>query len=143
MKVNVRCCICPEMISFDIPDKLLNGFWIRTNNQLWIDDAFCSKHSKIRHFIENQCSGCVGGWLECDLWKSFTYTKLTLTEKDFELLRKGICPKRTNSMFAYYKNGKIEEIDVSSVDSKSIEGGKILADAIIEYRKIYSDVNRS
>lgn len=111
-------------IPIEVPEGWKAEDWEISNYVL------CPKHKEVETFTNN-CSGCVGGWQDCDLFRSYEYEKIKLTEQDFEMISKGICPKRTNgTSFAQFKNGSfnIEPVDISSRGTE--ESGKAFVQAI-------------
>jgi hypothetical protein len=134
VKINVAvdCCLCSNThrTSINIPEN-----WSHIYGG--IDDeqhAFCPAHSDIMEFVRSQCSGCVGGWGDCGLWRAFAYSKLDLTNEDFLSIEKGICPKRVNGTFGFSQDG-IEKIDLSQ--KVSVKSGVALSIAIKEYAEKY------
>lgn len=127
INLKINCCLCPNNIiaSTSIP-----------KNWALIDDiekdGFCNKHSNIEPFLSSQCSGCVGGWMDCRLWRSFAFSEPTITENDLETLKKGICPQRTNgtSFLSANSNLKLEDLNLDNID---IQSGTAFANAIVEY----------
>jgi len=132
MKVNFRCWFCKSKHEIDV---IVPDGWL-------VDDVetngLCSDHAIIDYFISNQCPGCVGGWGDCALWESFAYDKNKLTAKDFEQIKKGFCPKRTNGSFVF-EGGAFSEKDMS--DQAPYPSGRALANAIKYYLKTYSDID--
>lgn len=129
MEVTISCCFCNNTHEHKID---LPVGWESINNFRDIEDVFCPKHSIILKFVESQCPGCVGGWMDCTLWNSFAYSKPTLTEADFKIISNGICPKRINGMMLFDHNTR----EISELDwryTKNIEAGEALVRAIKEY----------
>ena len=137
-EVEFYCCFCGEKFEteIDLPEGW-DGHYGASQEQ-----ALCPKHSKVAGFQSN-CSGCVGGWGECTLWKDFAYNDMRITEQDLEVIRRGTCPRRTNGtlMVSRDNNGvSIEDIDIS--DPAEREAGEALAEAILEYdREYHKDKN--
>ncbi len=126
-----RCSLCPNEIEQEI--SLPTGWVISDidNESLY---NFCPEHNIIDNFRQAQCTGCVGGWGECQLWRSFAYGKNTLTKDDFNSIENGICPKRTNGTGMISSSG-VERINLS--DKASIESSKAFSEAIKNYIKLY------
>jgi len=139
MKTNVTlsCCMCIEKVEFqiDTPDN-----W-KLRTEIYEEDCFCSKHFAIEEFADNQCSGCVGGWMDCNLWRAFAYNKPSLTEMDFEHIERGICPKRTNGTFMVKSSSEgVNVSDINLSEMSSTESGMALATAIRDYIEKYKEV---
>jgi hypothetical protein len=130
--ITLYCCFCSEKITRVIGRE---GWWIYAN---CIDEeaALCPHHAIISSWIDSCCSGCVGGWHDCDLWKSFAYRKRTITAEQLKIIEEGICPFRTNGIFATNK-GKIDDSDVSERAPK--DASEALAFAIKEYTLRYAN----
>lgn len=113
--------------------------WEHINRE--IDDethAFCPAHKEIAEFQGDQCAGCIGGWGDCDLWKSFAYNKLKLTDNDFKKIKEGVCPKRTNGTFGFNPADRsIEDIDLSEPSSN--KSGLAFEKAIKDYCSKYHE----
>ena len=135
MKVEITCCMCSSTYESHIPD---NG-WKTRYDAVATEDGFCPGHSKIAEWCNDQCAGCVGGWMDCSLWKDFAYDNSPgLAEKDYQSIESGICPRRVNGTFSFSRETGIEQIDLS--DRAESESGKALAQAIREYwEKYHSD----
>jgi hypothetical protein len=127
LEVRLDCGLCGESHQQKI--SMPEG-WDSRYRSVSDESAFCPKHAVVSQFAASQCPGCVGGWGDCPLWKSFAYSKLELTADDFSTLETGICPKRVNGTLMV-ENGKMMEIDLR--DSPAAEGGKALAQSIREY----------
>lgn len=124
----ISCCLCSasHKINLDLPEG-----WSARYKGTDEEHGFCPAHSKIKGFTEN-CAGCVGGWGDCGLWSSFAYNKLEFTERDFDVIRSGKCPKRVNgSMIFDSATGKLEHVDIS--DPGTTESGEMLVQAIKDY----------
>jgi len=131
--ISVECCLCGEEFVREI--EFPNG-WEAGYNEIDYDDAFCPKHSIIAKFKNDQCPGCVDGWQDCPLWSSFAGGKKTITEEDFNEIRKGICPMRVNGTFICHCGTKeIKRTDISKKSSS--EAGEAFVTAIKEYCEIY------
>ena len=124
--------MCPEKVeteSVSVPDG-----WEPDIAEIWDEKAFCPKHSHMKRWFKKVCSGCVSGWGECGLWKSFMYYKLELSKNDIEMIEKGYCPKRVNGTMGF-SNGKVESIDLS--EKADSEDGKAFVESIFEYAERY------
>ncbi len=99
------------------------------------NDIFCQDHNLIIDFLDAQCSGCVGGWGDCGLFRSFAYDHdKDFSEEDAEQLRKGICPRRVNGTMESNvdENGlTLKDVDLSELATS--ESGTLLAKSIQEY----------
>lgn len=108
-----------------------------------IDDesgGFCPKHSSVKPFTDHQCTGCVSGWGDCQLWRDFAYSgRRNLSPGDFASLERGICPRRINGTFGVSPLG-VERIDLSSEERRS---GIELAAAIRDYWIAYPEKQAS
>lgn len=95
------------------------------------EKGFCPEHSPIQEWANAQCPGCVGGWGDCNLWRDFAYERQrSLSEGDLSLIRKGICPRRTNGSIEIV-NGVIQQFDMSNI--APVGSGDAFADAILAY----------
>ena len=130
MKLIIRCCLCwgrTEEIEVECPKG-----W-KAPDEVETDDAFCPDHKIIKDWEMDVCGGCVGGFGDCDLWRDFTYEEMRLSEKDFEIIASGKCPKRTNgTLFVDTNAGTMETVDLSEIASS--ESGKAFVQAIKDYR---------
>jgi hypothetical protein len=127
--ISISCCLCSKELkqTINLPDG-----WAVRYDSISTEVGFCEEHFIISKFAESQCPGCVGGWADCDLWRNFAYREHNLTEKDFETLSNGICPKRTNGTMVFdTKTKEMEQIDLRG--TKNIEAGIALAKAIKDY----------
>jgi len=131
MKINISCSLCSTSLKLEtkVPDT-----WGRVE-ETDIENALCPKHKVIEDFIENQCPGCVGGWMECGLWTDFAYSEKKLNEDDFDKIRLGICPRRVNGTFMTGHKG-FERINLS--EQASSQAGKALVEAIESYWEKFS-----
>ena len=139
LEVSLYCALCSATTKQNIP---MPDGWDGRYRSVSDEAAFCPAHSSVAKFADSQCPGCVGGWGDCDLFKSFSYSKLMLTDADFKTLESGVCPKRTNGTFSISTSNAgatFEDIDLR--DPPVIEAGKVLAKAIREYAEKYH--NRS
>lgn len=137
MKVEITtyCVMCSEKTKNSI--ELAEG-WAHVVGAIDDEqDGLCPKHAAIKDFKDSQCSGCVGGWGECDLFRDFAYSgKVKMTDEDFERIESGICPRRTNGTFSI-SGRHLNEIDMS--EKAPPEAGKLLVTAIKEYIETYKD----
>jgi len=134
--LEISCCLCSEKYQskINIPEN-----WSIRYDVIYEEQGLCPNHNKIKEFIDSQCSGCVGGWGDCNLWRDFAYRDQNLTEKDFKIMRTGICPRRTNGTLIVdnSQNGlSINELNLSEKAKKS--SGIALERAIKDYWKKYS-----
>jgi hypothetical protein len=107
--ITLYCMLCEERI--EIPIEV--GEWDIYSGLELEDKCLCPDHCKIAKF-RDQCLGCVGGWGDCELWNiifGYSFGKF-LTEDDFQQIKNGICPKRTNGTFEF-NAGKVNRIDLS------------------------------
>jgi len=129
----VNCCFCSNRHTVEI--SLPDGWDHQYDGYDDEGSAFCPDHAAIQPFTRSQCVGCVGGWGECDLWKGFAFSKFNLSEGEFDSLRKGVCPRRTNRTFSISPGGPLEDIDLS--DRAPSEAGVAFVDAIKTYVQNY------
>lgn len=131
--IEISCCLCSNKTAFEV--ELAEG-WANADD-IYKDDALCPDHRVIELFIDSQCRGCVGGWGDCTLWKDFAHRdKRNLNDRDFELMRKGICPRRTNGTFSFNSyTGVLRDEDLSNVAPS--EAGVALEKAIKDYWRRY------
>ena len=133
--IEVSCCLCrnAHKQEIELPDN-----WDVRYHSISSEVGFCPDHSIVSKFAESQCPGCVGGWNDCDLWRNFAYSKHNLTDEDFEVLSKGVCPKRTNGTMMFNPaSGKMSKLDLR--EPENIEAGKAFAKAIKEYWDMYPE----
>ena len=135
LEVSLFCGLCGERHEQKIP---MPKGWNSRYRSVSDEHAFCPKHAVVAQFADSQCPGCVGGWGDCPLWKSFAYRKLELTDGDFRTLEMGICPKRVNGTMMV-ERGKVTNVDLR--DQPAVEGGKALATAIRAYALKYNKPN--
>jgi hypothetical protein len=139
-EITISCGLCSERhkATIDLPDG-----WAGTYGGADDEHGLCPKHAAVAAFKDAQCPGCVGGWGDCGLWDAFAYSTpprnaRPLTENDFGLLRCGRCPRRVNGTMTAYRPERgpprIEDLDLSTPEA---EGGRALADAIVEYQNTY------
>ena len=134
LEVSLYCGLCSTKHEQKIP---MPAGWDSRYQSVSDEHAFCPAHAKIADFADSQCPGCVGGWGDCSMWKSFAYRTLELTAGDFKTLERGICPKRTNGTMMFSRESGMKDIDLR--DPPSVEGGVALAQAIREYAKKYHE----
>ena len=132
LEVRYTCCLCIEadVIDIDIPEgwEVLYETTDKT--------AFCPKHKAVKDFVDAQCPGCVGGWMDCPMWSAFqSDAKLPITPHDIDMIKSGICPRRVNGTFMTLAD-KMQKLDLSN--QASLESGNAFADAILEYMEHYS-----
>ena len=101
------------------------------------EKGFCKDHAPIAEWVGSVCSGCVGGFADCDLWRDIAYAgSKGLTEAQYSAIEHGICPMRTNGTFVVNTEDKsITDIDLS--ERASTESGKCFVQAIKDYRIRY------
>lgn len=109
--VELHCCLCMKTHKTEI--ELPNG-WDLQYDGIDAEDGFCPDHIDVLEFTEN-CSGCVGGWMDCALWRAFAYSsERSITEADFATIRTGKCPRRTNGTLCFNgETGEMKQIDIS------------------------------
>jgi hypothetical protein len=107
--VSVHCCLCPAQHEQTI--KLPHG-WAGRHDGVDAEDGFCPSHIEVKDWADSQCPGCVSGWGDCPLWEAFAFSKLTLTEADFQSIERGTCPKRVNGTLML-SGGHLSKIDLS------------------------------
>jgi hypothetical protein len=130
--IEIYCCLCREkyQTKTQIPDE-----WGMRYDHIDKEDGFCPHHKIIEKFANNQCPGCVGGWMDCSLWGDFAYSgRRNLTDADFETMKKGFCPRRTGGTLSVINkpgNFQMQRIDLSTV--APVASGQALAKAIRDY----------
>ncbi len=132
IELEIVCCMCPKKYKTKI--ELPEGWKIHCD-AIYVEDGFCAEHAQIGGFTDN-CSGCTDSWgTNCPLWQAFGW-EAKLTEDDFVLMRKGICPKRFSGMVGVSINAagaQIKRIDEGEPSSK--KSGVVLEKAIKDYWK--------
>jgi hypothetical protein len=131
LKLYLSCCLCPSQHEQTI--KLPAG-WAGLHDAIDAEKCFCPSHIEVKDWVESQCPGCVGGWGNCSLWRAFGFSKLELTEADFQSIERGICPKRVNGT-AQISNGVFSEINLSeqAPTASGIALVKAIKDYVAEY----------
>lgn len=135
IELEAYCCLCEEKTI--VPIAVPEGWFIP--DQCEENKAFCPKHILIKQFQSN-CSGCVGGWGECSMWRPFSSANARdITEEELQVIESGRCPRRTNGtmIVTKHKSGFHEMEDVDLSDACSKKAGKAFADAIREYCEKY------
>lgn len=133
MRIDVSCMFCRASVRVEAGTP--KG-WTNLDEIDIEDRSLCPRHAAIQEFSDSQCPGCVGGWGECSLWNDFAYQKKALTDRDFESIRRGICPRRVNGIFAL-NNGEHKVINLSEV--ATVESGEALEAAIKDYWERYAE----
>ena len=135
IEIEISCCLCSNnhKQNIDIPE----GWAVRYGN-ISTEGGFCPEHYIVSKFAESQCPGCVGGWYDCDLWRNFAYSKHNLTDKDFEIMSTGICPKRTGGTMVF-NSGTGERTSIDLRDPENVEAGKAFVKAIKDYWAKYPE----
>ena len=88
-------------------------------------------------WFDDQCPGCVEGYPDCALGRSFLFSyDRSIKDENLRVIESGICPFRTNGTGCFV-GGKYERIDLSTPSTP--ERGKAVADAISEYVRKYPD----
>lgn len=127
-EIQIDCSICPntKVVTIELGDG-----WGNAEN-VYYEKALCPDHIAIEPFIDNQCRGCVGGWRDCNLWRGFAHRdRRDLTERDFEVMRQGRCPRRTNGSMTF--NSHTGELTRGDYSSLAPEAGIALEKAIKDY----------
>lgn len=128
IELNITCCLCPNNYS---QEATMPNDWSFHVEGIDKEDGFCPKHKIIAHWANSQCSGCIGGWMDCDLWRSFAHSaNRNLLDSDFDKIECGICPRRTNGTFSF-ERGAVKHIDLS--EPATVESGIVFKQAILEY----------
>lgn len=133
VELNLTCALCSNSQKLEVE---LPGEWKHPYDAVDVEDALCPKHQNIAPWRESQCVGCVGGWGDCDLWRSFAYGENKLSEVEINLIRNGVCPKRTNGTMIYELNGDLTKLDLSDRAPERV--GEAFAQAILDYARFYS-----
>jgi hypothetical protein len=134
LEVSLYCGLCAAKHEQKIP---MPDGWDSRYQSVSDEHAWCPAHAKIADFADSQCPGCVGGWGDCDLWKSFAFSEMKLTASDLITMEAGICPKRTNGTLMFSRETGMQGVDLRG--TPSVEGGKALAQAIREYAEKYKE----
>lgn len=133
--LHITCCLCGE--SYDTEINLPDG-WDHRYGGIDSEVGFCAKHASVADWADSQCPGCVGSWMDCALWRGFTYShQRDLTNDELNVIRTGTCPRRTNGMFGFSRSGGMQKIDLS--EPAITHGGEAFAQAILDYWEKYGD----
>jgi hypothetical protein len=132
LTINITCCLCSakHKAKAQIPDA-----WC-IDSEIDVENGFCPDHAPIDEWRASQCPGCVGGWMDCGLWKGFAYRRYrhnmneTLNEIELATVKAGTCPRRVNGTFGV-SGGLVHAIDLS--ERAETNAGKALVDAIKSY----------
>lgn len=131
--VDVHCSLCSKRSKHTI--SLPDGWAHRYGG---IDDegsGFCPDHAEVADFADSQCPGCVGGWGDCPLFRSFAYSSgRDLTPADFVAIERGVCPRRVNGTITVSPKGT-QTLDLSA--KATTRSGVALALAIRDYCAAY------
>jgi hypothetical protein len=130
--VIVRCCLCSKDTSHEI--ELPKG-WVHRGGEIEDElDGLCPDHAAVADFANSQCSGCVGSFGDCDMFRAFSYARSRdVSEADYAKLRQGVCPRRTGGTFSMTMKKENFEFETIDLSSKSVEGGVAFAAAIEKY----------
>lgn len=137
--ITFNCGFCPEKVHIYtfLPDKWRH-FWgsLDDNNM-----SFCPEHAAAEPFAQAQCPGCVEGWGDCRLWYAIERRRgHGFTEQDFQKIREGICPKRSNGTFSFQPENKKDGIQAMHLHNPAPPGsGQALLDAIRDYQEHYKE----
>lgn len=136
LKLNIHCCFCTEVHTEVV--QMPDGWAYQYEGADLEQSGFCPKHSSVEPFTTHQCIGCVSGWGECGLWKSFAYASgsRTISEDQLDTLRTGVCPFRINGTFTTNIAEGVEWQTIN-LSEEAVEAGSALADAIVEYMETY------
>lgn len=129
--VTLTCCLCParHTISCEVPEG-----WAAVYDTMEEERTLCPTHQPIQAFVDAQCPGCVGGWMDCDLWKAFAYRRRALTDEDFAAMTQGICPRRTKgSLVVDRRDSRTTITDINLSQRAPRVSGAALVQAIQEY----------
>lgn len=129
IEIEISCCLCTEThkINIALPDG-----WGTRYGGISEENGFCPRHKMISKWADSQCPGCVGGWGDCDLWRSFAYThSRNIDETDLKVIQSGKCPRRTNGTISFSPNEGMHDHDLSEI--AGTKEGEAFAQAIREY----------
>lgn len=127
IEVNLHCTFCQESMT----TKVSADGWQVRYGAIEDEDALCPAHAKVEDFFKDQCPGCVAGWPECPLYRSFANSRSRdISENELLVIRSGVCPRRVNGSFMVQASPfKITDVNISSVS----EHGAALEQAIRGY----------
>lgn len=95
-------------------------------------------------WFSSQCPGCVGGYSDCALGRSFLYAnRRTITPEQIALIRSGRCPVRTEGMVRAHVTSEGFQVDVGSDGRPACDvpgAGDAVADAIEAYIAAYPEM---
>lgn len=129
-KIIVHCggIMCESTYDLEIPN------WTgKYDTEGW---TYCPECEQQEVWFGAVCPGCVEGYPDCELFKSFAYYGHTITPTQLNSIRSGVCPFRTGGTFGVSR-GSITSIDLSE---RAPEGsGDAIAGDIAKYCKEYND----
>jgi hypothetical protein len=132
LRIAISCCLCDQEFKAECEPP---PGWEYEYAEVGNDKGFCPKHAAVLDFVNSQCPGCVGGWMDCPLWQAFAYThSQDIDAEDFAKIETGICPRRVNGTMSVGARG-IEDLDLS--ERAPVESGIALAQAIRDYCERY------
>lgn len=98
--------------------------------------AYCPECKEQEQWLGATCCGCIEGYPDCELSKSFVYSERTITQDQLNIIRSGVCPFCTGGTFGVNR-GNVTLIDLSELAPEG--SGDSIADGIEGYCKEYND----
>lgn len=133
--IHCNAILCDAVVEIETP-----AGWMQRNDTLDFGEdssyLFCPDHVNQGLWFDAQCSGCVAGFPDCGLGRSFGYAlKDQITNAQLATIESGICPFRVNGSFMFSRDTGFVSDDLS--DRATTEGGMDVADAIRQYLAKY------
>lgn len=127
--ITIRCSgvCCGKEIEVPVPEGWYGAGEVS-------DGVYCDECVVEMGFFDAACAGCVSGFPDCGLGKSFMYSRWLILESDLETIRKGRCPCRVNGTMLF-NNGVLERLDIS--EQAPSASGIAVANAIVKYHEKY------
>ena len=133
--VTCRGITCGSRVSIDVPP----GWSGVSDTELWCSKDDCKLQ---REWFGSVCPGCVGGYPDCGLGRSFAYSgRGTITEGHLSAISSGVCPFRVGGTFTISVRpegiGEIEDLDLS--ERATAEEGEAVVRGIRAYIEKYKE----
>lgn len=142
--VKIQCdgILCDNEFEINLPGWLCRNDDIELggdSSYLFCQRNECQEQAK---WFDAQCPGCVTGFPECGLGRSFGHSDSKgLTAEQEKQIRAGTCPFRINGSFGFSRETGFQELHL---DEPAVAGpGDAVVDAIHAYLEKYPPRHRS